>query len=439
MPITREKLIETKPAIIDLKVIKSSEDKKENVVNFNSKISVIENYLISKYEFRYNTIKGIPEWRIVNSNDEFQGLDDYKLNSIYRECELNGIPGSVDKLYKILNSDFIPRVNPIHNYFKELNLSSINETENLDELISSVITTSPLLFPHYFKKWIIACVANSMIEIGCQNHTCLVLTGSQGKFKTTWLDNLCPPKLRRDYLFTGKINVENKDSMSLLAECFLLNIDDQLRNLNKQDENSLKTLITLTSVKIRKPYARMITEQPRLASFMGSVNGNDFLTDPTGSRRFLPFEVVEIDINKAKNIDMNKVWAEAYKLFLSDFKYWFSEEDMEALNKNNEAFQVESTEYQLLNEYFIPCKDKELGSEYLQPAVLQAELEEKTKYRLSQKKIGEALNRGGFEKCQKTSNKIKAWVWIVKRKTYEEITLEHSNPDLSIREEDLPF
>jgi predicted P-loop ATPase len=437
MPITREKLIDTKTTIEDLKVLKS-EDKKEIVVNFNSKISVIENYLINKYEFRYNTIKGIPEWRIVNSNEEFQGLDDYKLNSIYRECELNGIPGSVDKLYKILNSDFIPRVNPIHKYFQDLNLKSISKTEHLDELISTVTTTSPLLFPEYFKKWIVACVANAMIEMGCQNHTCLVLTGNQGKFKTTWLDNLCPPKLKRDYLFTGKINVENKDSMSLLAECFLLNIDDQLRNLNKQDENSLKTLITLTSVKIRKPYARMITEQPRIASFMGSVNGNDFLTDPTGSRRFLPFEVLEIDINKAKDIDMDKVWTEAYQLFLSNFKYWFSDEDMDALNRNNEAFQVESHEYQLLNEYFLPCRDKEIGSEYLQPAFLQSELEGKTKSRLSPKKLGEALNRAGFEKCQKTSNKIKAWVWIVKRKTDEERANEHSNPDFIIKG-DLPF
>lgn len=38
----------------------------------------------------------------------------------------------------------------------------------------------------------------------CRNHTCLVLTGEQGKFKPTFLDLLCPPALS-DYRYTGKI------------------------------------------------------------------------------------------------------------------------------------------------------------------------------------------------------------------------------------------
>jgi hypothetical protein len=43
-------------------------------------------------------------------------------------------------------------------------------------------------------------------ELGCQNHLSLVLTGEQGRFKTIWLDNICPLSLK-SYLFTGKIKV----------------------------------------------------------------------------------------------------------------------------------------------------------------------------------------------------------------------------------------
>jgi len=39
-------------------------------------------------------------------------------------------------------------------------------------------------------------------------------------------------------------------------------------------------------VKYRMPYDKYVEEHPHLASFVASVNGNDFLTDPTGSRRF---------------------------------------------------------------------------------------------------------------------------------------------------------
>ena len=70
--------------------------------------------------------------------------------------------------------------------------------------------------------------------------------------------------------------------LSLIGQNLIINIDDQLKALNKRDENELKNLITCPQVKYRMPYEKHIEEQPHLASFMASVNGNDFLTDPTG-------------------------------------------------------------------------------------------------------------------------------------------------------------
>lgn len=132
----------------------------------------------------------------------------------------------------------------------------------------------------------VAVVANAMDDLQCRNHTCLVLTGEQGKFKTTFLDLLCPEELK-SFLFTGKIDPQGKDVQTLIAEYLFINIDDQLKALNKRDENELKNLITTPRVKYRRPYDTYIEEYPHLASFMASVNGNDFLIDPTGSRCFL--------------------------------------------------------------------------------------------------------------------------------------------------------
>lgn len=63
--------------------------------------------------------------------------------------------------------------------------------------------------------------------------------------------------------------------LTLVAEYLFINIDDQLKALNKRDENELKNLITAPSVKYRRPYDVYIEEYPHLASFMASVNGND--------------------------------------------------------------------------------------------------------------------------------------------------------------------
>ena len=50
----------------------------------------------------------------------------------------------------------------------------------------------------------------------------------------------------------------------------------------------------------------------RTSSFCGSTNRSDFLTDETGSVRWIIFEVFEIDFNYSKEININQVWAQAY-------------------------------------------------------------------------------------------------------------------------------
>lgn len=70
-------------------------------------------------------------------------------------------------------------------------------------LADCVSVTNPGKWREYLTKWLVAVVANVMDDRQCRNHTCLVLTGEQGKFKTTFLDLLCPPALS-DYPIYGK-------------------------------------------------------------------------------------------------------------------------------------------------------------------------------------------------------------------------------------------
>lgn len=203
--------------------------------------------------------------------------------------------------------------------------------------------TNPEKWQEYLTKWLIGVAANALKDAGCQNHTCLVLTGEQGRFKTTWLDHLCPQSLK-SYLFTGKIDPQNKDVLTMIAEYLFINIDDQLKALNKRDENELKNLITTPAVKYRRPYDVYIEEYPHLASFMASVNGNDFLTDPTGSRRFLPFEVVKIDMKSMESINMDNVFSEVMWLLDKGYRYWFNDEEITELHRLSQQFHVQTVE-----------------------------------------------------------------------------------------------
>ena len=400
----------------------------------SSKNGEIETYLSSYYEFRYNTVLGRTEYR-SKGDAHFSKVGRYEINTLRRELDNDvGINTSSDNLYSIIESSFSPRINPIQEYFKGLPLRDIgnicgNNSGNSDscnhessgnnenncccdisslslkaipDLASCVVVRNSDKWLPYLTKWLVAVVANAMDDRECRNHTCLVLTGEQGKFKTTFLDLLCPPALH-GYSYTGKIYPQEKDTLTYIGQNLIVNIDDQLKALNKRDENELKNLITCPMVKYRMPYDKYVEEHPHLASFVASVNGNDFLTDPTGSRRFLPFEVLSINIERAKAISMDNVYAEAKALLKSGFRYWFDDDEIAELYRESEDFQVQTAEMELLLRCFEkPAEDENYS--LMTTTEILTYLGIYTHQPLVAKRMGEALKKAGYIKLSKRRN-----------------------------------
>ena len=381
----------------------------------SSKNAEIENYLSTHYEFRYNTVLGRTEY-CCKGNSDFVKVGRYEINTLRRELDCDeGIMTSAETLYSISESSFSPRINPVQEYFKalpQIDIGSGDDNGNcssssfslkaISDLASCVVVRNNEKWLPYLTKWLVAVVANAMDDRECRNHTCLVLTGEQGKFKTTFLDLLCPPALH-GYSYTGKIYPQEKDTLTYIGQNLIVNIDDQLKALNKRDENELKNLITCPMVKYRMPYDKYVEEHPHLASFVASVNGNDFLTDPTGSRRFLPFEVLSIDIEKAKRISMDKVYAEAKALLKSGFRYWFDDEEIAELYRESEDFQVQTAEMELLLRCFEKPTEDESYSLMTTTEILTY-LGIYTHQSLVAKRMGEALKKAGYIKVSKRRN-----------------------------------
>ena len=371
----------------------------------SSKNTEIEEYLSIHYEFRYNTILGRTEYR-SRANSNFTKVGRYEINTLRRELDNDvGIITSSDNLYSIIESSFSPRVNPIQEYFKRLPLVDVSSSspfslKAIPELVSCVLVRNSDKWLQHLTKWLVAVVANAMDDRERRNHTCLVLTGEQGKFKTTFLDLLCPPALH-GYSYTGKIYPQEKDTLTYIGQNLIVNIDDQLKALNKRDENELKNLITCPMVKYRMPYDKYVEEHPHLASFVASVNGNDFLTDPTGSRRFLPFEVLSIDIERAKAISMDAVYTEAKVLINSGFRYWFDDDEIVELYKESEEFQVQTAEMELLLRCFEKPAEDSPHCSYMTTTEILTYLGTYTHHPLSLKHMGEALKRTGFKKVSR--------------------------------------
>ena len=269
------------------------------------------------------------------------------------------------------------------------------------------------------------------------NQTVIVFSGKQGLGKTTWMEKLMPKQLK-EYIFSGTINPNNKDTLIHLAECMLINLDE-LENLNRSEIGSLKEIITKTHIRMRKAYGHNNENLPRRASFAGSVNTAQFLNDTTGSRRFLCFEVEHIEYTH--EIDINKVYSQALKLHKEGFRHWFNQEEIKEINANNEQYQLRSPEEELLLTWFEPA-EKNKAQYYFNTTQIANILSTKGGIAITEttvRKIGMALKKHSFQRISKN----KAYVFPVILKDYDLVDLENKQSGEPIpippHQEKIPF
>ena len=123
----------------------------------------------------------------------------------------------------------------------------------------------------------------------------------------------------------------------------------------------MKSIITSSDVNERAAYAYNKERHIRLASFCASGNKREFLTDTTGNRRWLPFEVESIESPFLHPTQPYKLYyAQAWWLIQKGFNYWFDTEDIRSLESHTESFHRETSEEQLLPIYYtaVPSSDE---------------------------------------------------------------------------------
>jgi predicted P-loop ATPase len=59
-----------------------------------------------------------------------------------------------------------------------------------------------------------------------------------------------------------------------------------------------------------------------------------------------------LEIEYLHSIEIDKVLAQAISLFHSGYKFWFTQDEIKRINKNNEEFQMRSIEEELLLNLF---------------------------------------------------------------------------------------
>lgn len=311
-------------------------------------------WLKNNYKFRYNVVSGMYEYRKLHKgkpipNVTWEEFGDRVKNDIMLEMDFidNQINESKLTIY-VESSKMSPDYDPILNYFENINSFDKNGPSYISELAKTIKCDNPKFFESAFKKFLVSTVS-CLLEPDAVNDTCLVFRSPQGAGKSRWMRKLLPKRFRSRFLKEGFINPKNKDHTIFLAQYWFIHLDE-LESLKGNNVGDIKSFITTQRISERKSYGRYNSHFIRRASFIGSVNEAKFLTDITGNRRWLVFEVESIDY--MHNVDIDAVWSEAYHLYLDGYKYWFDNEEIKELNEINDGFREMSLEEELLLKIF---------------------------------------------------------------------------------------
>lgn len=360
-------------------------------------------------------------------NTEWRNLSDKDIHTMVCQCVVEVQANiSTNEMWTALKSEMVPSVHPLRVWLDNLSAYTPDQPDWLDLLAQQVRVVgddeSNAYWRYCFKKWFVAMVASWMKD-DVVNHTALVLIGKQGLYKTTWLDRLIPPVLRSyssKMPLTGQIQ---KDDRLRLCENGLLNIDE-LDAICGREMNIVKSLLTSTDVNERAAYGRLKERRVRLASFCASTNNREFLTDITGNRRWLPFEVDSIQNPFSTILLYERIYAQAKALVEEGiFEYWFDSEDIDVLERHNEDFRSQDNEEQLLPLLF------DIPAAGLGEFMTTAEISDKLvtyggiKKPMSTRRLGMLLSKAGYSDCRIVVNGHKLRGFNVYKRNEDEIKL----------------
>ncbi|EJW96926.1 helicase, partial [gut metagenome] len=250
--------------------------------------------MATHYAFRYNILHSCTEYVKLENGQavgDYAPVDFLVLNSISMRVIRSGIPCNDHDVKRYVASADIPQYHPFQDYLNHL--PAWDGIDRVTPLARRVASTE--LWISGFHKWMLAMTAQWMGMRSGGNRANsvapILVSSSQGMGKSTFCRLLLPAELQSFY--TDQFNMESGAAFEHRLSAFgLVNLDEFDRLSNKRMAQ-LKSIMQMVDLDYRPAYSRNSIHVPRIASFIGTSNRHDLITDVTGSRRFLCVEVEE--------------------------------------------------------------------------------------------------------------------------------------------------
>lgn len=405
-------------------------------------VEEMEEFINGYMKFRMNMLTHQIETQLIAdaytdrpeaSACHWQRLTDHIENSLWCAMQHHGMAVNLNELHTLLGSDFVKEYHPLKEYLDGLPPWD-GETDYIGRLAAMVhvkesphsplqqdksrerndLSETPVRFADILKRWMVSMIAAALNET-VVNQVILTLIGRQGSYKTSFMQHILPPVLSEYYTTKSNSSRMTKDDLFTMTENLVINLEE-IDTMPPSELNQLKAMVTQRYVDERRAYGRNKVHLPHVASFVATGNNLQFLTDDTGNRRWLPFEVEDIDSPWEADIPYEGIYSQTYALYQDiNFRYWFTDKEIQQLRGHVQQFEVPRPEYELILTYYRKPVGLERGV-YTTSSQIIGRFGN-TSLRLSLQKVGRAMRELGFRQV-KASN---ANYWVVVERTTEEV------------------
>lgn len=211
--------------------------------------------------------------------------------------------------------------------------------------ISADDTLSRTLITKWLKQCY--CMLHNSPKSPFSSEFALVFMGGQGAAKTRFFEKLA---LDNKYYGEGKsVNPDNKDSIIQATSVWICELGE-IGSTMKKDLDKVKAFMTLAADEYRVPYGRTTERYPRITSFCGTVNDEQFLLDQTGNRRWgtirLPERLKVSYDEQIKPFNAEQLWAQVKHIVDEDLQngytyancFRLTQEEQEQLTERNGSY-----------------------------------------------------------------------------------------------------
>ena len=341
----------------------------------------LSRYLKLHYAFRYNLLTERTECAHLNTEELddshhliYTPVDNRTLNGIALGAMEDGVDCWDRDIKRYVESDHVQAYHPFDLYFH--NLPEWDGKDRVNELARRVSDKD--VWVRSFHRWMLAVTAQwtGTGDRGRRANSVapLLVSTTQGLGKSTFCRMLLPNELR-DY-FTESFDLTNASSAeNKLASYGLINLDEFDR-LPASRMPQLKNLMQMEDLRVRRAYRRSAEALPRIASFIGTSNRRDLLTDLSGSRRFICVEVTKA-IDCTMPLDHAQLYAQLLHELKNGERCWFSKAEEAKIQAANRPFYRVTPAEELIGSCFEFAEADEQGARLMSAADIYAELRKK--------------------------------------------------------------